>query len=264
MRCRLPAVALVLCGLLPSIVRGDGLIYQLPEDGTWAKYTVKLNCEQKFESIPAQKYQIEGTLTISSVGEVLRNEQPCRWIELKFESQSEETYPRLVLKMLIPVDKLKRGEDPLAHAILTFFHRKPMDKKRVESFIEKGFNRVQYEIDRFRDVFPRPLSQARSLPREMVKTAAGTFEDCEVVAGTSSYDGPLVEDGRTVFDARYKTTIHPQSPFGVVGMTIELDGREYGDEDVGVLRVKATKTLTLAQTGTRAVSALPAIAEKRK
>jgi hypothetical protein len=157
--------AAVAWGLLGGLAPADGLVFQLPPDGSWARYAVKTDGEFAYGDGPKQKLAITGTLTISSVGEMTRNEQKCRWIELKSESETEGVYPKLVLKMLIPQDRLQRGQDPLAHARLTFFNPKPVDKEKIEAFIDKGFNRIQYEIDRFRDVCPKPLDNPKSLAR---------------------------------------------------------------------------------------------------
>jgi hypothetical protein len=257
-----PFVA-VAWSIIGSLAHADGLVFQLPPDGTWAHYAVKTDGEFGLGDGPKQKLAITGTLTISSVGEVTQTEQKCRWIELKWESKTKAVYPKLVLKILIPEDRLQRGKDPLAHARLTFFNPKPVDKEKVESFIDKGFNRIQYEIDRFRDVFPRPLDHPKSLPRETVETQAGKFEDCEVLTGRSDYDGPLLGDGRSVFKATYRIVVHPKAPFGVVSMQIETEGREISGE--GAVSIKAKKTLTLIETGKNAASDLAkGAAEKPK
>ena len=124
----------------------------------------------------------------------------------------------------------------------------------MESFIDQGFNRIQYEIDRFRNVFPKPLDNGKRLPPESVDTPAGRFEDCEVVTGTSSYDGQLLNDGRSVYKGVYRLVLNPKSPFGVVAMRVETEGGEIGRR--GRVSVKATTTLTLEETGKNAVGNL--------
>jgi hypothetical protein len=258
MQCRVFVVAVFLLFVKGNVVLADGLVFQLPPDGAWARYNVQTDGEFQLPEGPDQKLAIVGTLTISSVGELTRNEQKCRWIELKSESKAEGIYPKMVLKMLIPEDRLRRGEDPLAHAVQTFFNPKPIDKAKapsVESFIDEGFNRVQYEIDRFRDVFPKPLDNPKNLQRETAESSAGKFEDCEVLTGTSDCDGPLLNHGRGVFKANYRLVLHPKAPFGVVSMQIESDGREFSS--AGAVSVKLKRTLTLAETGKNATSDLP-------
>lgn len=251
--------AIVSCGHV-GLARADGLIFQLPADGAWARFDVKTDGSSRIGELK-QAVATAGTLTVSSVGHVTRSKQTCRWIELKSESKSAGVYPKLVLKMLIPEKRLQRGQDPLAHSVLAFFDPKPMDEKKaplLESFIDEGFNRIQYEIDRFRADFPKPLYDSKNLERETVVTPAGRFEDCEILTGTSEYDGPLVHNGRNVFQGKYRIAIHPRAPFGVVAMSMELNGREIGEEDEEVLHLTVTRTLTLVTTGDNAVSDLPA------
>jgi hypothetical protein len=241
-----------------SLARGDGLIFQLPSDGSWARFAVKTDGTQQIEGL-THTIATTWTLTVSSVGRVTQNQQASRWIELKTDATGEGVYPKLVLKMLIPEKRLQRGHDPLAYSLKTFFDPKPMDEKKaplVESFIDDGFNRIQYEIDRFRMDFPRPLYNSKTLEKETIETPAGRFEDCEVLTGTSSYDGPLVQDGRSVFRGNYRIVVHPKAPFGVVSMQVESEGREFGDDQV--LRVKVKRTLLLNAVGENAVSALKA------
>ncbi len=247
------------CGQV-GLARADGLVFQLPADGAWALYAVKTDGNSRIGELK-QEVATTGTLTVSSVGRVTRTKQTYRWLELKAESKSEGAYPKLVLKMLIPEKRLQRGQDPLAHSVLTFFDPKPIDEKKaplLESFIDDGFNRIQYEIDRFRADFPKPLYDSKSLERETVVTPAGRFEDCEILTGTTGYDGPLIQNGRSVFQGKYRITIHPRAPFGVVAMSMESNGREIGEEDEEVLHVTFTRTLTLMATGENAVSDLPA------
>jgi hypothetical protein len=175
------------------------------------------------------------------------------------ESQTRGVYPKLLLKVLVPEDYLRRGEDPLSHAVLTFFDPKPADRLTkapplVESFIDEGFNRIQYEIDRFRLVFPKPLTDSKKLKPEAIDTRAERFEDCEVVAGTSRYDGPLMNDGRSVFKGTYRLLLNRKAPFGVVAMHADSEAAEIGQR--GRTALTAKTTLTLAESGKNAVSEL--------
>ena len=240
---------------------GDGLIFRLPADGTWARYATKTDGEVSSKELPKMDLAMTGTLTLSSVGQATRSQQKCRWIELKSETKAKEAYPKLVLKMLIPEDRLKRGDDPLSHCVLTFFDPKPVDSKGIKSYIDEGFNRVQYEIDRFRDVFPPPLDNSKGVPRETIETPAGKFEDCEILVGTFDYDGPLLGDGRSVFKATYRIAVHSQAPFGVVRMQCEMEGCEIHGEFSGSF--KAKKTLMLDEIGKGATSDLPEALENK-
>jgi len=253
------AAFVVLTGLIPGTqtARADGLIFELPADGTWARYVVKTEAEFGFKGAQPQRVSLERTLTVSSVGQLMRNDQTCRWIELELENKGGEqgAYSKLILKLLIPQEYLRRGEDPLAHPVLTFFDPKPSDRKAplLESYIDQGFNRIQYEIDRFRNVFPKPLDNPTKLKPETVETPAGKFENCEVLGGTSDLDGQLVNNGRMAYHATYRLFLHAKAPFGLVAMHAEMKGTEYGRRAVSV---SSKETLTLSESGKSATSHL--------
>lgn len=232
--------------LLCNVATADGLIFQLPADGASARFAVETKMTSSVGELK-QEMASKGTLTVSSVGKVHQNQQHYRWIELLAESQSEGAYPQLVLKMLIPEKRLVRGQDPLAHAALTFFDPKPVDEEvapSVNSFIDEGFNRIQYEIDRFRVDFPRSLFNAKSLESKTIETPAGKFTNCETLAGMSSYDGPLLGNGRSVYRTRYTIAIHPDAPFGVVSLESEFEGREISEDSVTMTQGKRMLILT--------------------
>jgi hypothetical protein len=247
----------LIASLIGSSAFADGLVFQLPPDRTWARYAVKHDGEFGHGNEPKQKLTGDGAVTVSSVGQVTRNEQKCRWIEVKQESKAHvsgdgDVSNINVLKMLVPEDRLQRGQDPLSRAHLAYFN--PKDGDKVGLPVDVGFNRIQYEIDRFRNVFPKPLDNSQSLARETVETLAGKFEDCKVLTGISDYDGPLINEGRMAYKTSYRILVHPKAPFGVVSMEIDSEGREFGRQ--GVVSVKFKAALKLMEIGKDAVSDL--------
>jgi len=253
----------------PAPAVADGLIFRLPPDGTFAEFQGEGEASMELPPEVERRLTPEGkaalgdkkskqrlTLTVSSVGRARRAEQACRWIELKRTSVEIASSERNehVLKVLVPTRYLRRGQDPLDHAALTFFNPKGVDRDGVAP--ELGFNRIQYELDRFRSVFPEPLRKAAALPKRTVATPAGAFADCEVITGVTSYDGPLWE-GRMEFRSEWEIVLHDDAPFGVVEMHCRFEGVELGLEDGTSVGIKGTVRLTLAKVGTGAVSALP-------
>lgn len=255
---------LLLLATVASDVFADGLIWQLPPDGTIVEFQGESQAEvtpvlakefagklpsEAIESLErAQKVNMPITVVVSSVGEVKRAEQNCRWIELKMQSSGQEN----ILKVLVPEKCLARGEDPLDHAILTFFNAKDVDQAKVS--LEKGFNRIAYEIDRFRTVFPTQLRDVQELPRKTIETPLGTFADCEVIAGTTEFDRPLLGKGRWEFKGSWQFTLHPDAPFGVVEVQCHATAHEYTHN----VRADASmiSTLTISKAGRDAKSAL--------
>ena len=106
--------------------------------------------------------------------------------------QQPDLIHKNVLKLLVPEQYLVRGQDPLAHPIKTFFNRNKVDEKsgKIESFIETGF---------------------KALPRQTVQVIDRDWRDCEMLEGSTHYDGPLMADGRMVFDAKYGIAFHAEA-----------------------------------------------------
>jgi|GEM_PF-3510146 len=247
----------------------DGLVYRLPPDGAFAEFQGEVETELEFPpeverlltpearaKLGDKKSKVRVTVAVSSVGRVRRAGQACRWIELKWTTEDVKSGVRNenVLKVLLPARYLRRGQDPLDHAALTFFNPKDVDRDDFEP--EPGFNRIQYELDRFRPVFPEPLRKVATQPKRTVRSPAGTFKDCEVITGVTSYDGPLLEEGRMEFQSDWEIVLHEDAPFGVVEMRCRSAGAEIGSDDEPAVGYKTTGTVTLTKVGTGAVSSL--------
>jgi hypothetical protein len=258
---------LVLCGLV-SPAMADGLIFQLPPDGAFVEFRGVGQAEARMtlpkevadtlppqsESRLNQKLKLHYMVTVSSVGKLTRAGQPCRWIELRMKSEGSmdggQTEPvgDHILKVLVPEKYLKRGEDPLDHTILTFFNKK--------ATAEPGFDRIRYELERVRTVFPEPLQPVRQRPNMTIKTPAGTFADCEVIAGETEFDRPLQGEGRWEFKSDWQIALHKDAPFGVVEVRCESAGQEISRGATSNLSTKYV--LTLSRIGTGAKSELAA------
>src|SRR5262245_3407124 len=103
--------ASVLCA---GMARADGLLYQLPEDGSWVRFEAQYTFKAEGMEKPGQG---TGTLTMASVGKVVEGSEPCRWIE--FELKLKDIGPEQVLirKLLIPEKYLKKGENATEHVV---------------------------------------------------------------------------------------------------------------------------------------------------
>ncbi|WP_422927031.1 hypothetical protein [Singulisphaera sp. PoT] len=256
--------ALLFSSGLSNLSRADGLVFRLPTDGTEVVFREEIEFQVKSQlledgrpstkvDLPEQKGKQAGLITIGSVGRASRAGQECRWIELR-RATGTGSGPEHVLKMLIPEAYLKQGEDPLAHAILTFFNPKPIDV--ANGLKEEGFDRIQYEIDRFRPVFPETLREMRELPKRSVKTAVATYEECRVLAGKTRFDRPLLGKGRWTNESDWEITLNPAAPFGVVQILCSSETDEIGPEVTN--HIRARSSLILDRIGTGARSMLPA------
>jgi len=105
--------AVVLFALAATAASADGLLYQLPKDGTWARYDFEASMTHGDRTQRA-----EGLIHIASVGRVTEKGQPCRWIEVRFEVKPEkEEVEENVVKVLVPEKHLAKGESPLKHVV---------------------------------------------------------------------------------------------------------------------------------------------------
>ena len=252
----------------------DGLVFELPPDGTWCEYSGETNSEVSIElpeniastlSGEAKKqldkmsglHRHQGTIRLSSVGSEIRAQRPCRWVEISrtatmLEPEIEkppsgEASKHQVLKLLIPERYLVRGEDPLANAILTLWNPKDVDVKNVE--LDKGFDRIQYEIDRFRQVFPPTLNSKETLPSATIKTPVGEFRDCEVISGTSHFDRPLLGDSRWEFESEWELALHADAPYGLVRIQCKSTGKEVTRNIVTHVKMQYVHILSKAGEG---------------
>jgi hypothetical protein len=257
-------LAIVLAAAGASAALADGLIWRLPPDGTSAEYQGECHGEFK-EVLPKeladrlppeerenrqqrQTLNRRTTVTVSSVGQVTRAEQKCRWIEFVWGFGDGEH----VLKILVPEKYLTRGHDPLDHTILALFNPKGRDRAQIPP--EKGFDRIAYELDRFRPLSPAPLKELRQLPKATITTPVGTFADCEVVEGVTEFDRPLLAEGRDEMKGSWRIALHPDAPFGVVQLHCNSTGSEFGAH--ARCDISTTVTLTLSGKGNNAKSKL--------
>lgn len=265
--------SLLLCIISLGVVRpchADGCIFQLPTAGASATFKIESAGKVKVllpdgtePSLPPEaKAQLEamsnirhtGSLRIASTGNEVRNGQPCRWLEMQWRTGATGAPPmENILKLLVLESQMARGRDPLDHPLLAVFNAKQADQ--AGSTTEQGFDRIQYEIDRFRPIFPPPLKNQRSTGRRTIHTAAGDFPDCEIIAGTTDWHWPLVA-GSWKSESTWEIALHPKAPFGVVVLKGESRTREFGRTAITETAIRTV--LTLESTGTEAKGLSPA------
>jgi hypothetical protein len=278
-RTRFISLAVVLLVACPAWA--DGLIYRLPPDGAWVLYASQQQGELDYPDGAKRELSDEdkratprtafdqGFLTIRSVGTAPAGREKGRWIELEQSSQVtgkslagtelEKGRRTIVIKLLIPENRLARGEDPFSHVVKMYFKD---DDRKPEEITDA--RRRTYELDRFRPVFPAPGKAVKRLTRRPLVTASlimGTLE-CEQLTFASSYDGPLAGGyGRWTWAGEHRLWLSDRVPFGVA--CLELDdtstqGPGPKDTDVVTQKVtsKGTRRLVIAEMGTGARSGL--------
>ena len=78
--------------------------------------------------------------------------------------------------------------------------------------------------------------------------------NCTILTGTRHYDGPLANDGRWVFDAKYRIALHTDAPFGIVSMEITADSTEYSKTTI--VRSNSTAQIAVVEVGHGAQSGM--------
>src|SRR5205823_14201674 len=101
-----------------EVARADGLIYQLPADGTQVRYDNEVVFNNN-----GQEVTTTGTLTLSSVGVATVDGEKCRWIEIKAARKSNNGEQITIAKFLIPEKDLGKGKSAGDHLIRGWIKR---------------------------------------------------------------------------------------------------------------------------------------------
>ena len=114
----LAVAVLLVCHAHPQPATADGLIYQLPKQGVWARYDMVFATERD-----GQESIVKGSLTTNALGQAKVNDKACRWIEFVFEVKQGDAARKTVWKALVPEEQLKRGGRPLQHVVKCWLKR---------------------------------------------------------------------------------------------------------------------------------------------
>lgn len=231
-------VCLLLSGASLSPADADGLVYQLPNDGTWAVYTVR-----GATNAGAGDWGMNGTLRIASVGRVVVAGLPCRWIETRLDlavTRGDQSTPiRHLYRVLIPERHLTRGESPLDHVVCAvgqWGDSDPVESKSLDELGSTAWLRV---------VLSGPWRTVKQLDCVDICGKLGTLS---CLGEEGSLD--VLNEVRTTTNWQLRNRLHCSSPFGVVtadwkmrhGDTFReewnLDLTDFGDnegtaEDIG-------------------------------
>lgn len=229
--------------LVPSFLQADGLIRQLPKDGTWVEYEMDANIGNG-DQVRHEK----GTLRIASVGQAEKDGQPCRWIEFVFatetvgeKSPGSKAETKEIMKVLIPEKYLAKGETPLDHLVEVWIGRNP----GVASKVKKPGD---IEDDPLPLLLAGPLKNAKSLPKEEIESKLGK-KSCEGESGVLDLSSPQGSS----FHFDIERQLHPDAPFGVV--TEKMSGESAKTSKREKLTIKWT--LKLIDFGDQATSQMP-------
>ncbi len=183
--------------LLATPAHAQNLLTQLPEDGTSVRFLVNIKGK-----IGDQDTTGKGMLSISSVGTETVDGEPCRWIEIYYETVNNKRVIKLTEKLLVPEKYCKSGQSPLAHL--------------VKGYIQRGNRDAQPLSDALNALdSPIPLllgggAEVKKLPKKLVDSKLGKLS-CQ---GTQT-DFKYEQEKRTI-TCQVQTWQNTKAPFGVV------------------------------------------------
>ena len=220
--------------LAPAIALADGLFYQLPADGASAKFDMQMK-----GGPPGSDHEMNGSLTMSSVGRIEHDGQPARWIEVKLTMKQDGGEQTIVGKTLILEKHLKRGENPFANFIKCYVRHGSSEVKEVKDASGDDAGPLPAFLS-------GPLDEAKELPEAETDSALGKAA-CKGVTGKLE-----VPEGDRKVHVDFENRLHERAPFGVVTSTMKFNVKHDGESrESGVIELK------LAEIGMGAKSELP-------
>ncbi len=285
-----PLITVVLA-LSTGSAWADGLLYQLPEDGSWVLFDAMVTMTRENDrGVETQNVKEESSLKMSSVGTSMEDGIPCRWIEFNLTIKFDNTENVIVAKILIPESSLVEGKNPV--------------ENRIRGWIRNG---IKSEVVELTDdnLGPIPVFLANALtdvkelsevtieipgfltrpPKKTGKKSANKTEqktDDKIEGETADKTEEIIEEfievkckgltGQTVFNdgsatnkVSFVTHLCDKVPFGVVNSKIQIritpDDPD-SEEDTSARAVDMNLTLrdankTLSVDTNRAKSELP-------
>lgn len=231
-----------LCVLVPATTLAEGLLYQLPEDGTWVRFDLDVSGSET----DGMMVTLVGTLKMSSVGTVDVNGERCRWIEVAIEASANDEPFTQVDKVLIPQKHLAAGKEPLKHVVEAWKKHSMIADGRPRE-IEDSAGRVARSLESLRPFLHGPFRKVKKLDKVPITTKLGKLECAGIRASE------VVDQSRGVtVDTTYTIRLHKKAPFGVVTWEAETTFEKDGDP-LGT----GTMELKLLDFGKDAKSAIP-------
>jgi hypothetical protein len=229
----------IMCAVLAGVVawtqaaRADGLIYQLPDDGTGVFYETETSFTRD-----GQERTVKGTLSISSVGKLTVDNEPCRWIEIKSVTTVDGQERISITKCLIAEKYLKKGEAPGQHLIRGWAKQGNDEPQAIK---ELSFPRARG----LPGYLAGPAPNALELDAVEVDGKLGKLS-CKGISG----DLEFVRENGTV-RTHFENRLHEKSPFGVVSAGWKTERTTNGQTMGG-----RTMKLTLVDINLNALSEL--------
>lgn len=220
---------------LSTQARADGLIYQLPADGSSVTFDLAMTM-----SGPGEEQKATGTFVVRSVGETEHKGVKGRWIELSMTANLGGRERTITAKLDIPEKQLQAGGQPFAN-ITKFWLKKGNGKARHVTELDGD------DAGPLPAFLAGPSKNEKELPAKEIETGIGKLS-CTGVSGSHSYK----QDGST-FSVEFNSRRHAKAPFGVAATEIKMTRTSASGNEQETITVK----LTVAKVGAKAKSGLP-------
>lgn len=227
--------------LIPHTALADGLLYQLPADGSWVRYDWKGSGTKP----DGTDTQVTGTLTLSSVGVAEIDGKECRWIELHMDIHGEGISFTNAYKLLIPAEHLGRGQKPLQNIVKawnqhSFVHTEPFEIKNPSGTGAKFLEGIT-------QLLHGPFVDPKEQPATKIESPLGDLDCVTVIANEKTER----KDGITM-NSEFRVQLNEKVPFGVVSWEHKAD-----EERRGKPHLKMLTRLKVVAVGTDAKSSMP-------
>ncbi len=231
-------LALTLIMANVSAVVADGLIHQLPKDGSWVQFDMT---GEGLSPTGEVTVTIEGTVTVKSVGQEQIDGTDCRWIEIETEMEARRARgirSRRIedFKLLIPEKHLTAGQNPRAHVLKAWTKDTRGIVKELDLKSEEA--RAVQSLD---ELLNGGLPNPEKIDGAELKAPGGTFKCTHLSGKELSKSGEI--------DLAIQTWLSDEVPFGVVAYR-HTKMRKKGDESLGGRWME----LKFAKSGTDAKS----------
>lgn len=233
--------SIVLSGLFvvtfaAQAVRADGLIFQLPADGTQARYDTEVTFTNN-----GQERTFKGSLTVSSVGKTTADGEECRWIEFKNVARTDNGERIAIAKVLIPEKFLAKGQSPGEHLVRGWVKQGDSEPQEIRD-IKTGQGRMMLV-----GYLAGPPNNPGELAKLDIETPALGKVSCAGVTGDQEFQR---DNGSLAI--RFETRLNEKAPFGVVSAVWNFERKTNGQ-----VMGSGTSKMTLAEINTTALSELP-------
>ena len=199
----------VVSAVLATAASADGLVYQLPRDGSWVRYKLEARGPSK-DADGKLVVSMKGTVTVSSVGVAKVGNEPCRWIEVAVDAKRDGQAFSDVDKVLIPEKNIGRGK--FAHEnVIALWHARSAVNEGTPREVENHADRFQRHRPLHLALHP-PFENEKNLEKKVVEGKLGKLE-CDGISATETQKN---ERSNIEHQSSYAIRTHPTAPFGVV------------------------------------------------